>query len=104
MHYLLKQNSIQTPSKVPESLKDVSRAGKSGDQSGVEKLAIIHSHHSSLRTIPDAPTSSAEADIVGTSFPYSASLVPNQDSSMATSKKHFFREGFRHSFDLILFS
>ncbi|XP_040384585.1 uncharacterized protein LOC102715982 isoform X2 [Oryza brachyantha] len=87
------------PSKDPESQKEISKSDKSGDKSGGEKLAILHKHRSSLAdTIhfrrPAAPTSSVNADIVGTSALHSASL-PKQESSTATSKSYTFREGDR---------
>ncbi|KAF8672913.1 hypothetical protein HU200_049138 [Digitaria exilis] len=67
---------------------------------GSEKFAIFQKHHrSSLADAvhfrrPAAPTSSVNADIVGTSTLHSASL-PKQESSTATSKSYTFREGDR---------
>ncbi|CAO2142660.1 unnamed protein product [Urochloa humidicola] len=87
------------PSKDPESQKDVVKSDKSGDKSAGEKLAIFQKHRSSLADAvhfrrPAAPTSSVNADIVGTSTLHSASL-PKQESSTATSKSYTFREGDR---------
>ncbi|KAF0896218.1 hypothetical protein E2562_019701 [Oryza meyeriana var. granulata] len=87
------------PSKDPESQKDVAKSDKSGDKAGGEKLAILHKHRSSLADTmhfrrPAIPTSSVNADIVGTSTLHSASL-PKQESSTATSKSYTFREGDR---------
>ncbi|KAF8665940.1 hypothetical protein HU200_054025 [Digitaria exilis] len=88
------------PSKDPESQKDVGKSDKSGDKAGSEKFAIFQKHHrSSLADAvhfrrPAAPTSSVNADIVGTSTLHSASL-PKQESSTATSKSYTFREGDR---------
>ncbi|KQJ87390.1 hypothetical protein BRADI_4g10700v3 [Brachypodium distachyon] len=86
------------PSKDPETQKDVGKIDKSGDKAG-EKLAILHKHRSSLADAihfrrPAAPTSSVNADIVGTSTLHSATL-PKQESSTATSKGYTFREGER---------
>ncbi|VAI03977.1 unnamed protein product [Triticum turgidum subsp. durum] len=85
------------PSKDPETQKDVGKADKSGDKAGGEKLTILHKHRSSLADTmhfrrPAAPTSSVNADIVGTSTLHSATL-PKQESSTATSKGYTFREG-----------
>ncbi|VAH92094.1 unnamed protein product [Triticum turgidum subsp. durum] len=85
------------PSKDPETQKDVGKADKSGDKGGGEKLTILHKHRSSLADTmhfrrPAAPTSSVNADIVGTSTLHSATL-PKQESSTATSKGYTFREG-----------
>ncbi|KAF7043059.1 hypothetical protein CFC21_052502 [Triticum aestivum] len=87
------------PSKDPETQKDVGKADKSGDKGGGEKLTILHKHRSSLADTmhfrrPAAPTSSVNADIVGTSTLHSATL-PKQESSTATSKGYTFREGER---------
>ncbi|VAI03962.1 unnamed protein product [Triticum turgidum subsp. durum] len=87
------------PSKDPETQKDVGKADKSGDKAGGEKLTILHKHRSSLADTmhfrrPAAPTSSVNADIVGTSTLHSATL-PKQESSTATSKGYTFREGER---------
>uniref|UniRef100_A0ACD5WYU5 Uncharacterized protein n=1 Tax=Avena sativa TaxID=4498 RepID=A0ACD5WYU5_AVESA len=87
------------PSKDPETQKDVVKTDKSGDKAGVEKLTIFHKHRSSLADTmhfrrPVAPTSSVNADIVGTSTLHSATL-PKQESSTATSKGYTFREGER---------
>ncbi|CAO2150781.1 unnamed protein product [Urochloa humidicola] len=87
------------PSKDPESQKDVGKSDKSGDKTAGEKLAIFQKHRSSLADAvhfrrPAAPTSSVNADIVGTSTLHSASL-PKQESSTATSKSYTFREGDR---------
>ncbi|KAG8090449.1 hypothetical protein GUJ93_ZPchr0011g28675 [Zizania palustris] len=87
------------PSKDPESQKDVAKSDKLGDKAGGEKLAILHKHHSSLADTmhfrrPAVPTSSVNAEIVGTSTLHSASL-PKQESSTATSKTYTFREGDR---------
>ncbi|KAF8672924.1 hypothetical protein HU200_049137 [Digitaria exilis] len=88
------------PSKDPDSQKDVGKSDKSGDKAGSEKFAIFQKHHrSSLADAvhfrrPAAPTSSVNADIVGTSTLHSASL-PKQESSTATSKSYTFREGDR---------
>ncbi|CAD6255841.1 unnamed protein product [Miscanthus lutarioriparius] len=87
------------PSKDPESQKDVGKADKSGDKAIAEKFAIYQKHRSSLADTvhfrrPAAPTSSVNADIVGTSTLHSASL-PKQESSTATSKSYTFREGDR---------
>ncbi|CAD6252756.1 unnamed protein product [Miscanthus lutarioriparius] len=87
------------PSKDPESQKDVGKADKSGDKATAEKFAIYQKHRSSLADTvhfrrPAAPTSSVNADIVGTSTLHSASL-PKQESSTATSKSYTFREGDR---------
>ncbi|KAF7039474.1 hypothetical protein CFC21_049451, partial [Triticum aestivum] len=83
----------------PETQKDVGKADKSGDKAGGEKLTILHKHRSSLADTmhfrrPAAPTSSVNADIVGTSTLHSATL-PKQESSTATSKGYTFREGER---------
>ncbi|KAF7043064.1 hypothetical protein CFC21_052502 [Triticum aestivum] len=83
----------------PETQKDVGKADKSGDKGGGEKLTILHKHRSSLADTmhfrrPAAPTSSVNADIVGTSTLHSATL-PKQESSTATSKGYTFREGER---------
>ncbi|CAD6252768.1 unnamed protein product [Miscanthus lutarioriparius] len=83
------------PSKDPESQKDVGKADKSGDKATAEKFAIYQKHRSSLADTvhfrrPAAPTSSVNADIVGTSTP-----LPKQESSTATSKSYTFREGDR---------
>ncbi|CAL4978943.1 unnamed protein product [Urochloa decumbens] len=87
------------PSKDPESQKDVGKSDKSGDKTGADKFAIFQKHRSSLADAvhfrrPAAPTSSVNADIVGTSTLHSASL-PKQESSTATSKSYTFREGDR---------
>ncbi|AQK48438.1 AAA-type ATPase family protein, partial [Zea mays] len=87
------------PSKDPEFQKDVGKADKSGDKAAAEKFAIYQKHRSSLADTvhfrrPAAPTSSVNADIVGTSTLHSASL-PKQESSTATSKSYTFREGDR---------
>ncbi|PAN43645.1 hypothetical protein PAHAL_8G252500 [Panicum hallii] len=87
------------PSKDPESQKDVGKSDKSGDKAAGEKFAIFQKHRSSLADAvhfrrPAAPTSSVNADIVGTSTLHSASL-PKQESSTATSKSYTFREGDR---------
>lgn len=96
------------PSKDPESQKDVGKSDKSGDKAGGDKFAIFQKldrdyfhqkHRSSLADAvhfrrPAAPTSSVNADIVGTSTLHSASL-PKQESSTATSKSYTFREGDR---------
>ncbi|KAG0530860.1 hypothetical protein BDA96_05G223600 [Sorghum bicolor] len=87
------------PSKDPESQKDVGKVDKSGDKTTAEKFAIYQKHRSSLADTvhfrrPAAPTSSVNADIVGTSTLHSASL-PKQESSTATSKSYTFREGDR---------
>ncbi|XP_062183092.1 uncharacterized protein LOC133887165 isoform X2 [Phragmites australis] len=91
------------PSKDLESQKDVGKADKSGDKAGGEKfgekIALFQKHRSSLADTvhfrrPSAPTSSVNADIVGTSTLHSASL-PKQESSTATSKSYTFREGDR---------
>ncbi|KAG8090294.1 hypothetical protein GUJ93_ZPchr0011g28252 [Zizania palustris] len=87
------------PSKDPESQKDATKSDKSGDKAGGEKLAILHKHRSSLADTmhfrrPAVPTSSVNAEIVGTSTLHSASL-PKQESSTATSKSYTFREGDR---------
>uniref|UniRef100_M8BSC1 Spastin n=1 Tax=Aegilops tauschii TaxID=37682 RepID=M8BSC1_AEGTA len=88
------------PSKDPETQKDVGKADKSGDKAGGEKLTILHKHRSSLADTmhfrrPAAPTSSVNADIVGTSTLHSATL-PKQESSTATSKGYTFREDTMH--------
>ena len=88
---------MQAPSKDPESQKDVGKSDKSGDKAAGEKFAIFQKHRSSLADAvhfrrPAAPTSSVNADIVGTSTLHSASL-PKQESSTATSKSYTFREG-----------
>jgi hypothetical protein len=88
-----------------ESQKDVGKGDKSGDKGTAEKFAIYQKHRSSLADTvqfrrPAAPTSSVNADIVGTSTLQSASL-PKQESSTATSKSYTFREGFV-SFSLLL--
>ncbi|CAL4982830.1 unnamed protein product [Urochloa decumbens] len=87
------------PSKDPESQKDVGKPDKSVDKAGADKFAIFQKHRSSLADAvhfrrPAAPTSSVNADIVGTSTLHSASL-PKQESSTATSKSYTFREGDR---------
>ncbi|KAG2559127.1 hypothetical protein PVAP13_8NG317500 [Panicum virgatum] len=87
------------PSKDPESQKDVGKSDKSGDKAAGEKFAIFQKHRSSLADAvhfrrPAAPTSSVNADIVGTSNLHAASL-PKQESSTATSKSYTFREGDR---------
>ncbi|KAG2563972.1 hypothetical protein PVAP13_8KG377800 [Panicum virgatum] len=87
------------PLKDPESQKDVGKSDKSGDKAAGEKFAIFQKHRSSLADAvhfrrPAAPTSSVNADIVGTSTLHSASL-PKQESSTATSKSYTFREGDR---------
>jgi SpoVK/Ycf46/Vps4 family AAA+-type ATPase len=87
------------PSKDPESQKDVVKADKSVDKAGGEKFAIFQKHRSSLADTvhfrrPAAPTSSVNAEIVGTSTLHSASQ-PKQESSTATSKSYTFREGDR---------
>ncbi|KAL5204490.1 hypothetical protein ABZP36_009361 [Zizania latifolia] len=87
------------PSKDPESQKDATKSDKSGDKAGGEKLAILHKHRSSLADTmhfrrPAVPTSSVNAEIVGTSTLHSTSL-PKQESSTATSKSYTFREGDR---------
>ncbi|TVT97607.1 hypothetical protein EJB05_57146 [Eragrostis curvula] len=87
------------PSKDPESQKDAVKADKSGDKAGSEKLTIFQKHRSSLADTvhfrrPAAPTSSVNAEIVGTSTLHSASQ-PKQESSTATSKSYTFREGDR---------
>ncbi|KAL6653731.1 hypothetical protein ACP70R_008655 [Stipagrostis hirtigluma subsp. patula] len=87
------------PSKDPESQKDVGKTDKSADKTGGEKYTIFQKHRSSLADTvhfrrPAAPTSSVNADIVGTSTLHSASL-PKQESSTATSKSYTFREGDR---------
>ncbi|KAG2563980.1 hypothetical protein PVAP13_8KG377800 [Panicum virgatum] len=86
------------PLKDPESQKDVGKSDKSGDKAAGEKFAIFQKHRSSLADAvhfrrPAAPTSSVNADIVGTSTLHSASL-PKQESSTATSKSYTFREDF----------
>jgi len=93
------------PLKDAESQKDVGKGDKSGDKGTAEKFAIYQKHRSSLADTvqfrrPAAPTSSVNADIVGTSTLQSASL-PKQESSTATSKSYTFREGFV-SFSLLL--
>jgi hypothetical protein len=85
------------PSKDPESQKDVVKADRSVDKVGGEKFAIFQKHRSSLADTvhfrrPAAPTSSVNAEIVGTSTLHSASQ-PKQESSTATSKSYTFREG-----------
>uniref|UniRef100_A0A804MVZ6 AAA+ ATPase domain-containing protein n=1 Tax=Zea mays TaxID=4577 RepID=A0A804MVZ6_MAIZE len=87
------------PLKDAESQKDVGKGDKSGDKGTAEKFAIYQKHRSSLADTvqfrrPAAPTSSVNADIVGTSTLQSASL-PKQESSTATSKSYTFREGDR---------
>ncbi|KAL6907838.1 hypothetical protein ACP4OV_002008 [Aristida adscensionis] len=87
------------PSKDPESQKDVGKTDKSVDKAGGEKFAMFQKHRCSLADTvhfrrPAAPTSSVNADIVGTSTLHSASL-PKQESSTATSKSYTFREGDR---------
>ncbi|AQK82697.1 hypothetical protein ZEAMMB73_Zm00001d037038 [Zea mays] len=91
--------SWKAPLKDAESQKDVGKGDKSGDKGTAEKFAIYQKHRSSLADIvqfrrPAAPTSSVNADIVGTSTLQSASL-PKQESSTATSKSYTFREGDR---------
>ncbi|WVZ49990.1 hypothetical protein U9M48_001292 [Paspalum notatum var. saurae] len=87
------------PSKDSESQKDVGKPDKPVDKVGGDKLTIFQKHRSSLADTvhfrrPPAPTSSINADIVGTSTLHSASL-PKQESSTATSKSYTFREGDR---------
>ncbi|KAJ1276678.1 hypothetical protein BS78_05G233000 [Paspalum vaginatum] len=87
------------PSKDSESQKDVGKPDKPADKVGGDKLTIFQKHRSSLADTvhfrrPPAPTSSVNADIVGTSTLHSASL-PKQESSTATSKSYTFREGDR---------
>ncbi|GJN05090.1 hypothetical protein PR202_ga22691 [Eleusine coracana subsp. coracana] len=87
------------PSKDPESQKDAVKADKSVDKVVGEKFAIFQKHRSSLADTmhfrrPAAPTSSVNAEIVGTSTLHSASQ-PKQESSTATSKSYTFREGDR---------
>ncbi|PWZ40868.1 hypothetical protein Zm00014a_028727 [Zea mays] len=82
-----------------ESQKDVGKGDKSRDKGTAEKFAIYQKHRSSLADTvqfrrPAAPTSSVNADIVGTSTLQSASL-PKQEPSTATSKSYTFREGDR---------
>lgn len=87
------------PSKDSESQKDIGKPDKTGDKVVGDKLALFQKHRSSLADAvhfrrPAAPTSSVNADIVGTSTLHSASL-PKQESSTATSKSYTFREGDR---------